>query len=46
MKGQLSIYYDEEGDFLEVMFCDPRPDYGDHISQDIVLFKCPNSTCL
>ncbi len=39
MKGQLSIYYDEEADFLEVMFGDPRPDYGDHISQDIVLFK-------
>ena len=39
MKGQLSIYYDEEGDFLEIMFDDPKPDYGDHISQDMVLFK-------
>lgn len=39
MKGQLSIYYDEAGDFLEIMFGDPRPDYGDHITQDIVLFK-------
>lgn len=39
MKGQISIYYDEEGDFLEIMFGDARSDYGDHISQDIVLFK-------
>jgi len=39
MKKQLSIYYDEEGDFLEIMFGDSRPDYGDHISQDIVFFK-------
>ncbi len=39
MKGQMSIYYDEEGDFMEIMFDEPSPDYGDHISQDIVLFR-------
>ena len=39
MKGQISIYYDEEGDFLEIMFGDPKPDYGDHVTQDIVLFR-------
>lgn len=39
MEGQLSIYYDDEGDFLEIMFGDPRSDYGDHISQDVVLFR-------
>lgn len=39
MKGQMSIYYDEEGDFLEIMFGNPRTDYGDHVTQDIVLFK-------
>lgn len=31
--------YDKEGDFMEIMFGNPRPDYGEHISQDIVLFK-------
>ena len=39
MKGQISIYYDEEGDYLEIMFGEPRSDYGDHFSQDMVLFK-------
>ena len=39
MKGQISVYYDEEGDFLEIMFGEPRNDYGDHVSQDIVLFR-------
>ena len=39
MKGQISIHYDEEGDFLEIMFGEPRSDYGDHFSEDIVLFK-------
>jgi len=38
-EGKLSIYYDEEGDFLEIMFGEPRSDYGDHVSKDIVLFK-------
>jgi len=39
MNGQLSVYYDEEGDFLEIMFGNPRSDYGDHFTEDIVLFK-------
>ena len=39
MQEEMSIYYDEEGDFLEIMFGEPREDYGDHISKDIVLFK-------
>ena len=39
MKGKLSIYYDEEGDFLEITIGKPRRDYGDHVSEDVVLFK-------
>nr|MBI4156489.1 DUF2283 domain-containing protein [Candidatus Woesearchaeota archaeon] len=39
MKSQMSIYYDEEGDFLEIMFGEPISDYGDHVSKDIVLFR-------
>ncbi|MEX0920036.1 MAG: hypothetical protein WDZ69_00450 [Candidatus Pacearchaeota archaeon] len=39
MEEQMSIYYDEEGDYLEVMFGKSDSDYGDHLSEDIVLFK-------
>jgi hypothetical protein len=38
-KEQMSVYYDEEGDFLEVMFGEPQDDYGDHIDKDTVLFR-------
>jgi len=43
MQGQMSIYYDEEGDFLEIMFDSSSADYGDHVSDDIVLFKDQNT---
>ena len=39
MQEQMSIYYDEEGDYLEIMFGKSGSDYGDHVSEDIVLFK-------
>ncbi len=39
MKGQMRVYYDEEGDFLEIRVGKPTENYGDHISEDIVLFK-------
>jgi hypothetical protein len=39
MKEQMSIYYDEKGDYLEIMFDVSDADYGDHVSEDIVLFK-------
>ena len=39
MKGQMRIYYDEEGDFLEIMAGEPRENYGEHITKDIVIFK-------
>lgn len=35
----MSIYYDEEGDYLEVLFKESKADYGDHLSEDIVLFR-------
>ena len=43
MEKQMRIYYDEEGDFLQIMFREPTEDYGDHISKDIVFFKDVNS---
>jgi uncharacterized protein YuzE len=39
MEKQMRIYYDEEGDFLQIMFTESRKDYGDHVNKDIVLFK-------
>ncbi|MEK6952931.1 MAG: hypothetical protein AABX29_08010 [Nanoarchaeota archaeon] len=39
MAGKIEIYYDEEGDYLEIFIGEPRPDYGEHISEDVVLFK-------
>jgi uncharacterized protein YuzE len=39
MKGKMEINYDEEADYLEIFVGEPREDYGEHISKDIVLFK-------
>lgn len=39
MTGKMEIYYDEEADFLEIFIGEPREDYGEHISEDIVLYK-------
>jgi uncharacterized protein YuzE len=39
MKGQMRIYYDEEGDYLEIRIAEPRENYGDHITDDIVIFR-------
>lgn len=35
----MSVYYDEKGDYLEIMFGGSSSDYGDHVSEDVVLFK-------
>ncbi len=35
----MRIYYDEDGDFLQIMFREPREDYGDHVTKDIVFFR-------
>ena len=35
----MRIYYDDEGDFLEIMVDKPGKNYGDHVTEDIVLFK-------
>ncbi|MEK6860132.1 MAG: DUF2283 domain-containing protein [Nanoarchaeota archaeon] len=39
MKGQMSIYYDEEADYLEIFIGDPRPNYGEDVSNGVTLFK-------
>ncbi len=35
MKGKMNIYYDEEGDYLEIFIESSSPTYG----EDITLFK-------
>mgnify|MGYP001591401203 CR=1 FL=1 len=39
MTGKMEMHYDEEADYLEIFVGEPRPDYGEHLSKDIVLFK-------
>ncbi len=39
MKGQMSIYYDEEGDYLEIFIAGAGPAYGEEEGEDITLFK-------
>ena len=39
MKGKMSIYYDEEGDYLEIFIEGSSPTYGEEIGDDVTLFK-------
>lgn len=43
MKGKMSIYYDEEGDYLEISIEGSSPTYGEDIGEDITLFKKENN---
>ncbi|HLC54507.1 MAG TPA: DUF2283 domain-containing protein [Candidatus Nanoarchaeia archaeon] len=39
MTKNMEMRYDEEADYLEIFVGEPREDYGEHISKDIVIFK-------
>ena len=39
MNGQMSIYYDNEGDYLEIFIENTSPTYGEDVGEDITLFK-------
>jgi uncharacterized protein YuzE len=39
MNHKMEMRYDEEADYLEIFIGEPREDYGEHKSEDIVLFK-------
>ena len=39
MKGRMNIYYDEEGDYLEIFIEGNSPTYGEEIGDDVTLFK-------
>ena len=38
MNGEMNIYYNEEGDYLEI-FIKKAPNYGEELSSGITLFK-------
>ena len=35
----MRIYYDEEGDYLEIRIAEPTENYGDHVTDDVVIFR-------
>ena len=35
----MNIYYDEEGDYLEIFIKSKRPNYGENIASGITIFK-------
>ncbi len=35
----MSVYYDEEGDYLEIFIEGSSPTYGEEIGDDVTLFK-------
>ena len=39
MNGQMSIYYDEEGDYLELYIAGASPTHGEEIDEDITIFR-------
>ncbi len=39
MKGKMGLYYDEEGDYLEIYIEGTSPTYGEEIGNDITLIK-------
>ena len=39
MNGEMSIYYDEEGDYLEIFIGEPRANYGEEVAEGITFFK-------
>ena len=39
MKGNMNIYYDEEGDYLEIFIESNRPNYGEEVASGITIFK-------
>lgn len=35
----MRVYYDDEGDYLEIRIGEPTENYGEEISEDITIFK-------
>ena len=39
MKGKMNVYYDEDGDYLEILIKSGRKTYGEDIASGITIFK-------
>ncbi len=39
MKGNMRIYYDEGGGYLEIFIGSPIPNYGEDIASGVTIFK-------
>ena len=39
MNGNMRIYYDEEGDYLEIFIGSPKPNYGEDLASGVTVFK-------
>ncbi len=39
MKGKMTIYYDEESDYMELYLEGGSPAYGEEVADDITLFR-------
>ena len=39
MKGKMNIYYDEEGDYLEIFIEGQSPTYAEEVGDDITLLR-------
>jgi len=39
MNGKLKIYYDEEGDYLEIFVKRGVPNYGEDVTSGVTVFK-------
>ena len=35
----MSIYYDEEGDYLDIFVGEPKSNYGEEVTEGITVFK-------
>lgn len=39
MKGKMSLYYDEEGDYLDIFIGEPKANYGEEVAEGVTVFK-------
>ena len=39
MKGKMRVYYDDEGDYLEIRIGEPIENYGEDVDNDITIFR-------
>jgi len=43
MKGKMRVYYDEEGDYLEIRIGEKTENYGEEVNDNVTIFKDENT---